>query len=681
MKVDKIIHDQLSSTINDTKVIGIDIGSRTGKAVLLADGEIYTALTATGLNMQETADELFEEVLTAANLKQSDISYIVGTGYGRVALGFEGIPHQVVTEISCHALGAYYLNPNVKTIIDIGGQDSKAIKVDPKTGKVAEFVMNDKCAAGTGRFLERVADLLDLTIDELGQEAVKAQKPAEISSQCVVFAESEVISLKAKGETREDIAAGIHQATGRRVRNLLNRVGIEPELVFSGGVSNNIGMKKALEELLGYSISDVKLDTIYAGALGAALYAQKYLAAGSSLIKNEAGAYKLDLTDLENRIAKQQEALITGAITTRKVGYLCSYTPLELINAAGVSHLRLFKSGSTDIVASGEQITQSVFCDFTKGILGAFKEGDPLYRVLDKVYTFYTCDCIKKVSEAIGQFFAPTDIFILPRLKDRESSRRYYRSEIMNFKQDLERLSGNEVTESEIRRQIALNNKLKVVLKKISELRKRNNPPLTGQDFLDLIKGYYYLPPEELLLFYEEIYHKLAAIPDQGERKIRLLMSGGIVADGDRRLLELIEEEIGARVVAEDHCTGLKNVYHTISEDGDPYQALADGYLDQAPCARMKPLQDRVDFSGKLAEEYNVDGILYVYLKFCPCYGQTKHEFFRHFQKLGIPVLEIPVDYSKSDQGQLKTRIEAFIEVLRERGDEVNDSQGNPKSA
>jgi Benzoyl-CoA reductase/2-hydroxyglutaryl-CoA dehydratase subunit, BcrC/BadD/HgdB len=308
------------------------------------------------------------------------------------------------------------------------------------------------------------------------------------------------------------------------------------------------------------------------------------------------------------------------------------------------------------------------FCDFTKSILGAFKEEDPLYKALDKVYTFYTCDCMKKVGEAINQFFTPTEIYVLPRLKDEEPSRRYYRSEIINFKNELEALSGQKLHEEELLRQIALYNRLKLVLKDISELRKRDNPPLTGQDYLDLVKGYYHLPPEELLDFYQDIYDRLAAVPDAGGRKIRLMMSGGVVADGDRRLLELIEDEIGARVVVEDHCTGLKTVYHTIAEEGDPYQALANGYLDQAPCARMKPLEDRVRFSGRLAEEYQVDGVLYVYLKFCPCYGQTKHEFFKHFQKLGIPALEIPIDYSRSDQGQLKTRIEAFIEVLRERG-------------
>jgi len=681
MKIEDVLDEKVTQNITVAKVIGIDIGSRTGKAVLLANGQLYTAMTPTGINMQDTANELVAELLEEAALTEGEISYIVGTGYGRVAMNFN-IPHQIVTEISCHGVGNHYLNSDIKTIIDIGGQDSKVIKVDSETGRVTEFVMNDKCAAGTGRFLEKVAQLLDYDLSELGPEAVKAQNPSEISSQCVVFAESEVISLRAKGESREDIAAGIHFATARRVRNLLSRVGIEPGLAFSGGVSNNVGMKKALEDLLGHAISPTKIDAIFAGALGAAIHAQSFEGGVVQFgATDDEASYALDLTELETRITKQQEDIITGANGKKKVGYLCTYTPLELINAAGVSQVRLFKMGNTEEVASGEQITQSVFCDFTKSILGAFKEGDPLYKSLDKVYTFYTCDCIKKVGEAIGDFFAPSDIYILPRLRHVESSRDYYRTEIINFKEDLEALSGNIVTEEAVRGQIKLYNKIRTLLKKISELRKRDNPPLTGKDFLELIKGYYYLPPEDLLVLFGTVYDTLAAVPEKGAKRIRLMMAGGIVADGDRRLFDLIEDEIGARIVVEDHCTGVRNVSFTINEDGDPYKALADGYLDQSPCTRMKPLEDRVTISGQMAQDYKVDGILYVYLKFCPCYGQVKHEFFKHYQDLGIPVLEVPIDYSTSDQGQLRTRLEAFIEVLGERGVDLNEIRGSAKPA
>lgn len=668
MKIEDVISEELISEVKDLKVIGIDIGSRTGKAVLLSEGNLYVEQIATGIYMQETAEELIENLLEKSGIDRKDIQYIVGTGYGRIALRFDDIPHEIVTEISCHAMGAHFLNSGTKTIIDIGGQDSKAIKVDTKTGKVAEFIMNDKCAAGTGRFIEKVAGLLDYSLDEIGEESLKSQKVIEISSQCVVFAESEIISLKARGEDRRDIAAGIHFAAAKRVRNLINRIGLEPELVFSGGVSNNVGMKHALEVLIGHPIKETKLDMIYAGALGAAIYAQKNYSEHSLSKNSNVVSFKLNLDYLKHRIEEQHEIIADKSIETKKVGYLCSYTPVELINASGAIHTRLFKAGDPDTVSVGEIMTKSVFCDLTKSCLGSFKTGDPLHNALDKVYTFYTCDSMKKVAEAINENFIPTDIYLLPRNKERDESRQFFKKELINFKNSLENLTGKKITEDDLRGQIVLYNKNRALLKKISDLRKRNNPPLTGQDFLELTKAAYYLPPEEQLQIFTDLYEELSAVPDNGVRPIRIMMTGGIVGDGDRRLLEIVENEIGARIVVEDHCSGLSPFYYQISENEDPYLALADGYLNQAPCARMSPLEDRIDFSGKLAKEYDVDAVLFTYLKFCPCYGITKNNFLRYFQSLGLPVLELPIDYSRGDEGQIKTRVEAFIEVLSEKG-------------
>ena len=248
MRVEEVVDKRQLSLITSDRVIGIDIGSRTGKAVLLADGNLYTAITPSGVYTQETADKLFTKLLKQAGLEKSDIEYVVGTGYGRVALEFGETPLRIVTEISCHAMGAHVLNANVRSIVDIGGQDSKAIRVDPRNGKVVEFIMNDKCAAGTGRFLEKAAQLLDLTTEELGGEALKATKPSDISSQCVVFAESEVISLKAKGDTRANIAAGIHIATARRVRNLFNRIGLE-QFISSQRRNGLEGMVRRIKEM------------------------------------------------------------------------------------------------------------------------------------------------------------------------------------------------------------------------------------------------------------------------------------------------------------------------------------------------------------------------------------------------------------------------------------------------
>ncbi|WP_440950998.1 2-hydroxyacyl-CoA dehydratase [Methanosphaerula subterraneus] len=666
MKIDSVIPKELAQDLIPARVVGLDIGSRTAKGVIIADGSLYTAIIPTGTNMQETANELIDKLQKTSKVKISSLDYIVGTGYGRISMEFENIPTQIVTEISCHAMGAHYLNPKTRTIIDIGGQDCKAIKVDTKTGKVVEFALNDKCAAGTGRFLEKVAELLKIELDELGDVALKSTKTAEISSQCVVFAESEIISLKAKGEKKEDIAAGVHLATARRVFNLLNRVGIEPDIVFTGGVSKNKGMKASLESLLNTQFIDLPLDAIYAGALGAVVYGTIFLKTGSTVEKTE-NATTVDLTEFNNKIQAQQDLLSAKKNEGKRVGYLCNYTPLELLNAAGVTPVRLFHIGDPKTVSSGEIHTQSVFCDFTKSVLGAFREKDPLVSSLDKVYMFYTCDCMKKVGEAINEYYVPTNIYCLPRVMHNETSRDFYRTELKNLKTDLEELSGKTITDKDLKGQIKLSNAIRTQLTKISDLRKRANPPLNGGDFLDLVRGYYYLPHKELLKLYKGIYDKLVAVPDDGQRKLRLMMAGGIVADGDRRLLDLIEKDIGARVVVEDHCTGLRPFLKQIDTGGDSLAALAEGYLEQAPCTRMKPLEERVAFAGNLAEEYQVDGVVYAYLKFCPNYGMTKNLFLKEFQKRGIPVLEIPIDYSISDLGQLKTRVEAFVEVLNER--------------
>jgi len=272
-KVEEYLDAKLSRNILKAAHVGIDIGSRAAKGVLLYDGYIYTVVMPSSVSSVETSKKIFDKLIEESGVSRSNILGIVGTGYGRIAMDFGTIPFQGITEITCHAMGAHYMNSETRTIIDIGGQDSKAIKVDKFTGNVVNFIMNDKCAAGTGRFLEKVALLLELSLDELGEYAVASKNPIDISSQCVVFAESEVISLKAKGASKEDIAGGIHAASARRIKGLLRRVGFENDILFTGGVSHNIGMVTALEKEIGLPITKTKFDPTFAGALGGAILA------------------------------------------------------------------------------------------------------------------------------------------------------------------------------------------------------------------------------------------------------------------------------------------------------------------------------------------------------------------------------------------------------------------------
>lgn len=667
MKLQDVIDPKLIGELSkDNTVIGIDIGSRTGKAVMIHKDNLYTAQTGTGYDMQMTADELLEMLFEQAGITINEVQYIVGTGYGRVAMNFEGIDRHMVSEISCHAMGVHYLDSSTQTIIDIGGQDSKAIRVDENTGKVVSFVMNDKCAAGTGRFLEKVANILGYTTEEIGDVALKSKKEIEISSQCVVFAESEIISLRAAGELPEDIAAGIHFAAASRVYTLVKHVEFAPGLQFSGGVSNNKGMKYAIEKLMGVTIKPVPLNMIYAGCLGAAVYALKYLNIQESFISMSADYEPCDLSSVEKIIERELDRYIQKKDGTKKVGYTCTYTPVELLEAAGVQHLRLMQAGNTEEVSYGEVLTKSAYCDVIKSCLGRFALKSPINMAIDKMVLFYTCASMRKAAESMEAHFVETSIYATPRQGTRESSRNEYYQEMCNCRRDLETFIGHPISDEVIREKIQLYNMVRSKLKQISELRKRNEPAITGAEYLDIAKAYFYVAPDRLLPVLNELYDRLSQKPDKSTKRMRLMMVGGTVFDGDRRVINIIENQLGARVVVEDHCTGLSPFYHQLETEGNPVRNLAEGYLDKAPCAILAPIERRVEFSAKLAKEYQVDGVIYAYVKFCPSYGTLKGCFVKKFQELGIPLLELPVDYSKSDEGQLKTRIEAFTEVLLE---------------
>lgn len=667
MKIKDIISESLVSEIDKSTVLGIDIGSRNAKAVLLHNDNLYTSIVATGINMQETAEELLEDIFEQAQITEKDIQYVVGTGYGRVSFKVKDIPMDIITEISCHAMGAHYLASGTRTIIDIGGQDAKAIQVNPKNGKVDKFRMNDKCAAGTGRFLEKVASILGYSVDELGRKSLESKKAIEISSQCVVFAESEVISLRAQGYSSEDIAAGVHMASAKRVIGLLNQIPLEEDIVFTGGVSNNVGMRKAFETLLDHKFKETKLNMVFAGALGAAVYAQQLLHsqkvnAGQNVVQE-----KVDFSDLERRI-NDAELSFVERTDVKKVGYLCTYTPTELLNAAGIASIRLAKCGTPDVISQGEMITKSVFCDVTKSVLGYFMQQDPLYEAIDEVAIFYTCDCMRSTSDAIDNYYKPVKGYVVPRGNSKDAVREMFKKQILFFKNDMETLSGNKITDEKLREQIILQQKIRSVIRKISELRKREIPPLSGSDFLTITRAYRTIPVEEQLPVFENLYEKLKNLKNEGTPKVRIMVLGGMIADGDKTIMELLEKDLNVSVVVEDHCTGFSQfAKETETSLDDPWKYLADEYLDQAPCARQYPITDRVEFAANLAKEYKVDGVIFTYIKFCPCYGMTKKLFIDKFEEMGIPLLEQENSYTANDAGQIKTRLEAFIEVIKEK--------------
>jgi (R)-2-hydroxyacyl-CoA dehydratese activating ATPase len=244
---------------------GVDIGSTMTKVVIFSDRMVASLIGPTGPEHRKLANKVMEEALRKAEISFGDLSYVVATGYGRINVPFAD---RQVTEITCHAKGLVSLLPTARTIVDIGGQDSKGIKI--KNGKVVGFVMNDKCAAGTGRFMEIIADTLGVALSDLGTISQTATKPAEIANTCTVFAEGEVISKLASGESVPNLVAGVHEAIATRVYALVAKLKIEPDVAITGGGAKNLGLVKALETKFKLPVL-IPPEPLLTGALGAAL--------------------------------------------------------------------------------------------------------------------------------------------------------------------------------------------------------------------------------------------------------------------------------------------------------------------------------------------------------------------------------------------------------------------------
>ncbi len=258
---------------------GVDVGSVSTQAVIMVDGEIYCySNMRTGSNSPDSANNAMNWALEDTGLSLDKIQYVVGTGYGRVNVPFS---NRAITEIACHARGANFIyGPEIRTVLDMGGQDCKAIRCDHR-GKVTAFLMNDKCAAGTGRGMEVFADLLQVHINDVGKMSLQVdEEPEPVSSTCVVFAKSEAVGLLRKGWPKEKVLAAYCAAMAHRIVTLLLRLGIEENFAITGGIAKNIGVVKRIEDELKIKASESTIDPQLAGAIGAALF-------GKTLVEKE----------------------------------------------------------------------------------------------------------------------------------------------------------------------------------------------------------------------------------------------------------------------------------------------------------------------------------------------------------------------------------------------------------
>ncbi len=260
---------------------GVDVGSTQTKALIVDEQRriVARSLIDTGAYLVRAAERAYEKALAEAGLVRSDVGYVIGTGYGRFKVAFGD---DQVTEISCHAKGAWTLYPGTRTVIDIGGQDTKAIKVSDR-GEVLDFAMNDKCAAGSGRFLSNSAEALGMDVSEIGPRSLDAKNPVRLSTVCTIFVETDILSYLAQGKKIEDILSGVHGAIGSRTVALVRRVGAESEVTFTGGVARNVGMVRSIEEKLDLRVN-VSPDSHYTGALGAAIFAVERVVAGAEVM-------------------------------------------------------------------------------------------------------------------------------------------------------------------------------------------------------------------------------------------------------------------------------------------------------------------------------------------------------------------------------------------------------------
>lgn len=251
--------------------LGVDVGSVSSEALVCLDGRLYAHNTVrTGANSPDSAKTATAGLFEKTGMKFDDIHYTVGTGYGRVNIPFAD---KAVTEIACHGRGAHYMGgPGVRTILDMGGQDCKAIHIDGN-GKVTNFLMNDKCAAGTGRGMEVISDLLEVPVTELGERSFDIdEEPPAVSDVCVVFAKSEAMGRLKDGWSKNKVIAAYCRAMAERVSALLERIGVEPQFFITGGIAKNVGITRRIEAILGVEARPTGYDAQVAGALGAALF-------------------------------------------------------------------------------------------------------------------------------------------------------------------------------------------------------------------------------------------------------------------------------------------------------------------------------------------------------------------------------------------------------------------------
>ncbi len=628
--------------------LGIDIGSLSTDAVLVNEKKEIVAyeVIATGASSKKACDKIFKHILDATKLEAKDLDYIVATGYGRIKVPFA---NEVITEITCHAKGANHFFPDARTVIDIGGQDSKAIKLDAK-GNVLDFSMNDKCAAGTGRFLEVMARTLEIELDEMGELSLTGKDNVSISSLCTVFAESEVVSLIGADHRTPDICKALHISIAKRVSGQAKRVGLEESVVMTGGVAKNIGVVRELEKKLLCSIKIAEEPQII-GALGAALIALEN-ASATPKVKSAETNEKKDVSIADVQLEDNKMS---------KIGYFCTYTPVEIIRAAGYHPVRI-KGLNEENGAGGDSLLCSNICSYIKTLTDEKLAGNLDH--LEGIVFANSCDGMRRLYDAWiridkGEKF---NYFLdIPKNSD-DASVQYFADEIQAFKEGLENYFKLKIQNEDINKSIFLYNGMRDKVMVFLQKQWNGYVGHSGYEIYTLLKKGINAVPEKFQDYVSSLTSLMKKISDVPEINStpKLFIWGSILENEE--IIKMIEDA-GARVVSEDLCTGSRYFDRKVEITDNPYKSISERYLKRSPCSRMVDVFGRIKNIVSLIERRAISGAIYHSLKFCDHtlydYPLVKEEF----EKKHIPLLHINCDSSKAD-GQIKTRIEAFIEQL-----------------
>ncbi len=627
--------------------IGIDIGSMSANGVLLNEKKeiLSSVIIPTGASSKKAADKTFNQILTEHGLSEKDIDYIIATGYGRVKVPFA---NEVVTEITCHAKGGNYYFPNARTIIDIGGQDSKVIKVDG-SGNVLDFVMNDKCAAGTGRFLEVMARTLEIDLEDMGPISLNGKEVVSVSSLCTVFAESEVVSLVGADHKTADICKGLHVSIAKRITAQVKRIGLAEEIAMTGGVAKNIGVVTELERNLGCKIK-ISEEPQINGALGAALIAMD-----------------------KARLKKRTSVLVSGSATPEmsiaefsveestlpKIGYFCSYTPVELIRAAGFHPVRI--KGTEKESCSANEVLCSNICPYIKAVIDQKINGS-LEDFKGMVFV-NSCDGMRRLYDAWVKLDegkrAFNYILDIPKNTD-DAAVFYYANLLKKFKEKLESYFTLRIQHEDINHSIDLYNAVREKVRLFLQKYWTGYIGQSGYEIFSLLKKGINIVPEKFQAYLTNIMKQSGDIRDT--RNVPRLFVWGSIMENER-IIKVIEDA-GAKVVAEDLCNGSRYFDAQINISEDPILSIAKRYISRAPCSRMVNVFDRINKVLTTIQEKSIHAAIYHTLKFCDHNLMDYPVIKKTFHEKNIPLLHLNCDYTISSEGQIKTRVEAFLEQL-----------------